>query len=137
MTDDLPIATTYRGIGIYAAQPAKRVALVRAELDEITLISDLIELARIAGDASWAPETRRLAAAKAIAGLERATTRREAKPDLSIERIEASIAGLASQKWAHSSRYCSLLDAFCERAAPREQSVPEEPLADARALHST
>ncbi len=36
LTDDLPITTTHRGIGIYAGQPAKRVALVKAEIDRVS-----------------------------------------------------------------------------------------------------
>src|SRR5262245_11656121 len=50
LTDEMPIATTYKGVGIHAGQPAKRVACVKREIDKIGKISDLRELFEIAGD---------------------------------------------------------------------------------------
>jgi hypothetical protein len=123
LTDDLPITTTHRGIGIYAGQPAKRVALVKAEIDRVSRIADLIELSRIAGDASWAPESRLLASAKCVAGLQRATERRESKPGIDPDAVVASTAGLDSVKWADPYRYCSLCDAHHERAVRRERPL--------------
>ena len=73
MTDDLPIATTHKGVGIHAGQPAKRVALIKGEIDRVSRTADLVELSMIAGDAAWAPEARLLAGAKCIAGIQRAS----------------------------------------------------------------
>jgi hypothetical protein len=125
-TDEMPIATTYKGVDIHAGQDARRVALVKREIDKISKISDLAELFEIAGDCSWSPEARLFAGARCIAGLELATERREAKPDIDREDIEARTAGLASLKWADPHRYCSLLDTHSERAAKREQPLDEE-----------
>jgi hypothetical protein len=122
----MPIATTYKGVGVHAGQSARRVALVRREIDKVGEIADLVRLSEIAGDTAWSPEARLLAGAKCIAGLRRATERREQGPDLDAERIAASTAGLASLSWADPSRYCSLLDAHHERAVPREVPLDNE-----------
>ena len=126
MTDEMPIATSYRGVAIFAGQPAKRVALVKREIDKIGKINDLQELFEIAGDCSWSPEARLFAEARCIAGLGLATERREAKPDIDREDVEARTAGLSSAKWADPDRYCSLLDTHSERAVKREEPLDDE-----------
>jgi hypothetical protein len=123
---DMPIATTYKGVAIFAGQSAKRVGLVKKEIDKINKISDLLQLFEIAGDVAWSPEARLLSAAKCIGGLERATERREARPDIAREDVEARTAGLASLTWAHALKYCSLFDAHDERAAMREQPLCDD-----------
>ena len=55
LTDEMPIATTYKGVGIHAGQPAKRVALVKREIDKVNKISDLARLFEIAGDCGLEP----------------------------------------------------------------------------------
>jgi hypothetical protein len=124
--DSMPIATTYKGVGIHAGQPAKRVALVRREIDKIGKISDLEELFAIAGDCAFSPEARLFAGARCIAGLELLTERREARPDIDREDVEAHIAGLDSIRWADPERHCSLLDGHPERAAKREEPLDDE-----------
>jgi hypothetical protein len=126
LTDEMPIASTYKGVAIFAGQPAKRVALVRKEIDKVGKISDLVRLSEIAGDCAWSPEARLLSAAKCIGGLQRACERREARPDIDLERVEACVAGLATVRWAHPDRHCSLFDADHERAAKREEPLPDE-----------
>ena len=125
MTDELPIATTYKGVAMFAGQSAKRVALVRKEIDRVSKIGDLEQLFEIAGDCSWSPEGRLYAGARCIAGLQRAAERRESRPDIDKEDVEASTAGLSVVGWAHPSRHCSLLDADPERAVEREQPLDD------------
>jgi hypothetical protein len=125
LTDEIPISTTHKGVGIHAGQSAKRVALIRREIDKVAKISDLTELYAIAGDCLWSPESRLFAEARCIAGLQMATERRQAHPDINREDVEAAAAGLAVQRWAHPDRYCSLFDMHHERAALRD-----DPLAD-------
>ena len=122
---EIPISTTYKGVGIHAGQPAKRVALVKREIDKVSRITDPAQLFEIAGDAAWSPEGRLLAGAKCVAGLQRATERRESRPDIDPERVEARTAGLGVLRWAHPDRYCSLLDAPYERAALRDEPVAD------------
>src|SRR5262245_48796927 len=119
----MPISGSYKGVAIFAGQPAKRVALVKREIDKVGKISDLEELFEIAGDCSWSPEARLFSAARCLAGLELATERREAKPDIDREDVESRTAGLASIRWADPFRYCSLLDVYHERAATREEPL--------------
>jgi hypothetical protein len=85
LSDDLPIACHHRGVAIFANQPPKRVAVVKREIDKVSKVSDLTRLFEIAGDCSWAPEARIYAGARCIAGLQRATERREARPDIDPE----------------------------------------------------
>jgi hypothetical protein len=126
LTDEIPIATTHKGVGIHAGQSARRVALVKREIDKLSKISDLMQLYEIAGDCSWSPEARLFAGARCVAGLQMATERRQAHPDINREDVEACTAGLAVQRWADPFKYCSLLDAQHERAVLREQSLDEE-----------
>jgi hypothetical protein len=126
LSDDLPIACHHKGVAIFANQPTKRVALVRTEIDKIGKLFDLERLFAIAGDCSWSPEGRLYAGARCIAGIQRAIERREPRPDINREDVEARVAGLASIRWADLDRHCSLFDVDHERAAERE-----EPLVDA------
>jgi hypothetical protein len=125
LTDEMPIGTTHRGVAIFAGQPAKRVAVVKAEIDKVNKISDLKRLYEIAGDPSWSPEARLFSGARCIAGLELRTERREARPDIDREDVEARIAGLASIRWANPLYYCSDLDVHPERAAKRERPLDD------------
>jgi hypothetical protein len=122
----MPIATTYKGVAIFAGQSAKRVALVRKEIDRVSKIGDLEQLFEIAGDCAWSPEARLFAGARCVAGLQLATERRQARPDIDLEDVEAATAGLAVRRWAHQDRHCSLLDMDHERAALREEPLPDE-----------
>jgi hypothetical protein len=122
---DWPIAMSHKGVAIFAGQPAKRVVLVKREIDKVNKISDLMELFGIAGDCGWSPEARLFAGARCIAGLQLATERREAKPDIDREDVEACTAGLASIQWAHPSKFCTLFDAHDERAVPRDKPLPD------------
>jgi hypothetical protein len=113
-------------MAIFAGQPAKRIALVKREIDKIGRISDLTRLFEIAGDCAWSPEGRLFAGARCIAGLELATERRESKPDIDREDVEARMAGLDSVGWRDPWRYASLLDAHSEHAAKRERPLVDE-----------
>jgi hypothetical protein len=126
LTDELPIASTYKGMPIFAGQPAKRVALVKRELDKVSKISDLMELYAICGDPSWSPESRLCAEARCLAGLELATERRQARPDLDKENVVAAAAGLSVLRWAHPTRHCSLFDMHPQLAALRDEPLDDD-----------
>jgi hypothetical protein len=117
--------TTYKGVAIHAGQGARRVRLVKQEVDKVGKISGLMRLFEIAGDCTWSPEARLLAGARCIAGLELMTERREAKPDIDREDVAACTAGLGVLGWAHPTRYCSLLDTHDERAVEREEPLDD------------
>ena len=130
----MPTSTTYKGVGIHASQPARRVALVKRQIDKVNKLSDLAQLFEIAGDCAWSPEARLFAGARCVAGLQLATERRQARPDIDREDVEARTAGLASLTWADPFKYCSLLDVQHERAVKREEPLPD--LADGYARRS-
>lgn len=119
----MPTAATYKGVAIFAGQPAKRVVVVKREIDRVGKISDLARLFEISGDCSWSPESRLLAGARCIAGLQLATERRQGRPDIDKEDVEARTAGLSSLTWAHPDRYCTVLDPGHEHAVPRERPL--------------
>jgi hypothetical protein len=120
---EIPIAATYKGVGIHAGQGAKRVRLVKGEIDRVSKISDLMRLFAITGDCAWSPESRLFAAARCIAGLELATERREAKPDIDREDVEARTAGLDSLEWRSPVVYGTDLE---DGGEPREQPLDDE-----------
>lgn len=122
----MPVASTYKGVAIFASQPARRVALIKREIDKVSKISDLMHLYKIAGDCSWSPESRLLAEARCIAGLQMATERRQARPDIDKEDVVAAAAGLAVRRWAHPDRYCSLFDVHDERAVRRDEPLDDD-----------
>src|SRR5262249_60804368 len=122
----VPLCGSHKGVVIHAGASAKRVRLVRAEIDAIARTSDLVRLFEIAADCSWSPEARLFAGARCIAGLELATERREAKPNIGREDVNARIAGLDSVGWRDPLRYCSLLDARSELAAKRERPLDDD-----------
>ena len=126
MSDELLTSETYKGVAIFAGQPPKRVALVKREIDKVSRITDLAELYGIAGDCSWSPESRLFAEARCIAGIQLATERRQAHPDIDKEDVVAAAAGLAVVRWAHPDRYCSLLDSHPERAALRDEPLDDD-----------
>ena len=126
MTDEMPVSETYKGVAIFAGQPSKRIRLVRKEIDKVSRITGLEQLFQIAGDCSWSPESRLYARARLLAGLELATERRQARPDINREDVEACTAGLAVRRWAHPDRFCSLLDMHPERASLRDDPLDDD-----------
>jgi hypothetical protein len=123
--DEMPIATTYKGVRIHR-QPAKRIALVKKELDRISKLSEPMKLFDVCGDPSWSPEARMLAGARYIVSIEIAREQRTPQPDHTREDVEARIAGLNSRTWADPERYCCLCDIEREHAAEREVPLDEE-----------
>lgn len=126
MTDELPTSETYKGVAIFAGQPKRRVALVKKEIDKVTRLSDLVKLYEVVGDCSWSPESRLLAEARCLAGLQLATERRQTHPAIDKENVVAAAAGLAVLRWAHPDRYCSLFDIHPERAALRDEPLDDD-----------
>jgi hypothetical protein len=123
---EIPIATMHKGVGVHANQRAKRVRLVKSQIDQVTELSDPTSLFQVAADPAWAPEARLCSAARCVAALQLATERRQGRPDIDPAAVQAVTAGLSSIEWQHPTKYCSLLDARGghERAAPRVPALP-------------
>jgi hypothetical protein len=129
--DAIPIVETYRGIGIHEEQPPERIAsVVKPEIDTVHAMSDLSALAKYAADITRSPEARLIAAAKVAAAWQMAAEERRNRPDVDLERVRASVAGLRSRRARSATQYCSI---YCTPVGPgrpgpakRERRLPEQ-----------
>jgi hypothetical protein len=111
MSDSIAIAETYRGVPIHADQPRDRIErVVRPAIDTVSTMTDAEVLAAYAADAANPPEARLLAAARCEAAFSIAVDERRSRPNIDVDALRASVAGLDSAIWRDPNRYCSLLD---------------------------
>ena len=121
--DEIPTDGTYRGVPLEDGQSIERLALVRAEIDFVLVLTDAGELADYAGNPWHAPEARQLAAAMAESMWTVAAETRALRPGISMERLHAATAGLGTRRWRDPDRYASLLEhGGVERERPLEDS---------------
>jgi hypothetical protein len=121
----VPTDGEYRGVSIHAGQSEARLKVIQAEIDQILDEIESAEvLADMAGDARFAPETRLLCEAKCKAIWSIATQRGKPRPDICIEAIEASTAGLDSTMWRSKTHYATGIGDDLSRAVPREVPLP-------------
>lgn len=127
-SDDIPIAETYRGVGLHDQQSPQRLDVVRAAIDQVFEITDTRELLRIAASPRYPPEARLLAAALLEAMMQIAADERKVRPDIDLDKVHAAVAGVNSIKWRDPRHYGSLLDV---PSSPGEHGpvVREKPLA--------
>jgi len=116
----IPTIATHRGIGIHDHQSPPRIRIVKAAIDRVARMSDILDLADFAADPRQPPEARMFAASKVEVEYELAAEERRNRPIIDLERVRATVAGLDSLVWRDPDRYCSLLDGHPERAAKRE-----------------
>jgi hypothetical protein len=119
----IPIVARHRGVGLHDQQDDARLDLVRGEIDRVFEMSAPAELAAVATDCAWSPESRWLA----MQLLEEAVVvAREAREPhgVDMERTRAMCLGLTSQNWRHRTRYASMFDRMrIERAVPRPEEL--------------
>jgi hypothetical protein len=123
--DDIAVVERYRGCGLHDCQSTERLCVVRAAIDHVYTLDQVLDLIAHAGAAQNPPESRLLAVARCRALWELAQEAREPRPIISMAHVEALAAGCGSRAWRSPTHFCTLLDAHDENAAPRE-----EPLAD-------
>jgi hypothetical protein len=119
---DIPIVETYRGVGIHDCQSANRVEDVKRAIDVVHEMFDIAGLVEFAADVSNPPEARLLAAAKAKSAWDLAADSREVRPEIELDRLRASTAGLGWVEWRDPEHYCSLLEGHA-RAVRRERPL--------------
>jgi hypothetical protein len=121
----IPLCGTHRGVGLHDQQSPARLDVVKAELDIVIDMVDLVQLVDWARDIRHAPEGRLLAGAKAQVILVGYGEERQKRPKgLSVELVKAYTAGLNSQTWRDRHHFCSLL---CAQRPPGEPgAVPRE-----------
>jgi len=121
--DRIPTIGVYRGIGLHDHQTPDRVKIVKAAIDRVARMSDIMELADFAADAMQPPEARLFAASKIEINYQLAAEERRNRPAIDLDRVRAIVAGLDSRQWRDPERYASLLDSG--DAVPREQPLDD------------
>ena len=122
----IPTIATHRGIGIHDHQTPARIRVVKAAIDRVALMSDILELAALAADPQQPPEARMFAASKVEVEYELAAEERRNRPIIDLDRVRATVAGLDSVRWRDPDRYCSLLDTHHEHAVQREEPLDDD-----------
>jgi len=123
-SDSIPFQQVYKNIGIHCDQPPARVKVVKRDIDRVLKLADPEQLARIAADVSVAPEARLLAAARVEAAFDQATEDREARPNVNLDKVRASVAGLDSLWWRCPTHYGTDAENL-DRAVRRERRLPD------------
>jgi hypothetical protein len=109
--DRVPIAERHRGVGIFGGQTRERIdAIVRPAIDAVSAESRIHHLVAYAADPCHPPEARLFAAARVEALYELAARERVQRPDVDLEVVRASVAGLNSVTWLDREAWRSDLD---------------------------
>ena len=106
----IPTIATHRGVGIHDHQTPARIRIVKAAIDRVARMSDILELANFAADPRQPPEARMFAANKVEVEYELAAEERRNRPTIDLDRVRASVAGLDSLIWRDPDRYGTLLE---------------------------
>jgi hypothetical protein len=122
---DIPVVERYRGCGLHDCQSTERLRVVRAAIDHVYTLDQVLDLVKHAGNVRNPPESRLLAVTRCRAVWEIAQEAREPRPNINMAHVGALAAGCGSRTWRSPTYFCSLLDAHDENAVPREQSLPD------------
>jgi hypothetical protein len=95
----IPVIATHRGIGIHDHQSPARIRVVKAAIDRVARMSDILELADFAADPQQPPEARMFAANKVAVEYEVAAEERRNRPIVDLDLVRATVAGLDSLEW--------------------------------------
>lgn len=124
--DEIPTIGEYRGVKIHDFQSPDRIEnVVRPAIDRVCELSDIALLFDFACDPRNPPEARLFAGAKCRAAHSIAASSRVQRPDIDLEVLDASTAGLDSFQWSDPCRYGSLLDP--RRGAGGRDAADERP----------
>jgi hypothetical protein len=118
----IPPIATHRGVGIHDHQTPARIRIVKAAIDRVARMSDILELANFAADPRQPPEARMFAANKVAVEYELAAEERRNRPVVDLDCVRASVAGLDSVEWRDPDRYGTLLE---HDGVEREQPLPD------------
>jgi hypothetical protein len=124
-SDDIPVVERYRGCGLHDCQSIERLRDVRAAIDHVYTLDQMLDLAEHAGNVKNPPESRLLAVARCRALWELSQEAREPRPIISVAHVEALAAGCGSRAWRSATHYCSLLDVHDENAVPRDEPLED------------
>ena len=119
--DRIPTIASHRGIGIHDHQTPERVRAVKAAIDRVAGMSNVLELADFAADPKMPPEARLFAANKVQVEYQVAAEERRNRPIIDLDSVRASVAGLDSVVWRSPWHFSSILDAA--DGVPRDQPL--------------
>jgi hypothetical protein len=122
-TDRIRTIASHHGIGIHDHQTPERIRVVKAAIDRVAGVSDILELASFAADPLQPPEARLFAANKVEVEYQVAAEERRNRPIIDLDVVRASVAGLDSVMWRSPWHFSSLLDAA--DGVPREQPLDD------------
>jgi hypothetical protein len=123
-SDRIPTVAVHRGIGVHADQSPARIRVVKAAIDRVARLSDILELVDFAADVLQPPEARMFAASKVEVEYELAAEERRNRPVVDLNRVRASVAGLDSVEWRSPVVYgTDLEDGGVLRDVPLEDDV--------------
>jgi hypothetical protein len=96
---------------------------VKAAIDRVARMSDVLELADFAADPRQPPEARMFAANKVEAEYEVAAEERRNRPEVDLDRLRATIGGLDCVEWRSPVVYGTDLE---DGGVPREEPLAGE-----------
>jgi hypothetical protein len=106
----IPTIATHRGVGIHDHQTPARIRIVKAAIDCVARMSDIVELADFAADPQQPPEARLFAANKVEVEYQLSAEERRNRPVIDLDRVRASVAGLDSVEWRSPVVYSTDLE---------------------------
>lgn len=119
----IPTIATHRGVGIHDHQSPARIRLVKACIDRVARMSDIVELSRFTANAQEPPEARLFAANKVEVEYALAAEERRNRPIVDLDLVRATVAGLDSVEWRSPVVYGTDLE---HGGIEREQRLPDE-----------
>jgi hypothetical protein len=119
----IPTITSHLGVGVHDHQSARRIRIVKAAIDRVARMSDILELSRFAADVRQPPEARLFAANKVEVEYELAAEERRNRPIVDLDLVRATVAGLDSLEWRSPVVYGTDLE---HGGIEREQRLPDE-----------
>jgi hypothetical protein len=120
--DRIPIIATHRGIGIHDCQTPARIRVVKAAIDRVARMSDVLELADFAADPAQPPEARLFAANKVEVEYQLAAEERRNRPIIDLDVVRATVAGLDSATWRSPVVYGTDLE---DGGVPRDEPLDD------------
>ena len=119
----IPTIASHRGIGIHDHQSPARIRVVKAAIDRVARMKDVLELADFAADSQQPPEARMFAANKVEVEYEVAAEERRNRPIVDLDLVRATVAGLDSLEWRSPVVYGTDLE---DDGVPREEPLAGE-----------
>jgi hypothetical protein len=118
----IPTIAVHRGIGIHDHQTPGRINTVKAAIDRVARMSDIMALVGFAADPQEPPEARLFAANKVEVEYQLSAEERRNRPVVDLDKLRAGCAGLDSVEWRSPVVYGTDLE---HGGVEREEPLPD------------